>query len=156
MQVELVFLLKGGKKMTINQVSQIGLNSLNTKNETNSRSSLSVDDFLQIMAAEIRNQNPMGSDSSGSNTDYISQLAQFTTLEQITSMAESISLLTLMNQQQYSFSLIGREVTIEEGDITIRGIVESVKFQNGIAVLKVNGDYYYLGSVTEVRQKEVE
>jgi flagellar basal-body rod modification protein FlgD len=83
-------------------------------------------------------------------------MAQFATLEQLTSVTENLSLLTLMSQQQYSFSLIGKEVTVadEEGNVT--GIVEKVKFHNGIALLQVNGDYYYLGSVIEVGQKEVE
>ena len=136
--------------MEINKSSTIGINQSNT--DTTKKSSLSVEDFLQIMAAEIKNQSPMGSEGGGggSKTDYISQLAQFTTLEQITSISESMSLLTLMNQQQYSFSLIGKEVTLasEEGNIT--GIVDRVKFENGFAMIQVNDKNYSLGSVLEV------
>ncbi len=128
----------------------------NTTNEKNKRNTLSLDDFLQIMAAEISNQNPMGSDGGGSKTDYISQMAQFTTLDQLAQITENISILTLMGQQQYSFSLIGKEVTVIDGEETITGTVDKVKFQNGIAMLQVKDNYYYLGSVIEVGHKEVE
>lgn len=125
---------------------------------TTKKSSLSMDDFLQIMAAEMKNQNPMGSEGggSGSNTDYISQLAQFTSLEQMKSISDNLSLLTLMGQQQYSFSLIGKEVTVSDGEGTVTGIVEKVKFDSGFAVLKVNDKEYNLGSVIEVANQEVE
>ena len=61
-----------------------------------------------------------------------------------------------MGQQQYSFSLIGKEVTVIDGEETITGTVDKVKFQNGIAMLQVKDNYYYLGSVIEVGHKEVE
>ena len=59
--------------MSVNQSYEI------SKNKPGS--SLAVDDFLKIMVAEIQNQSPTG-DSSGSKTDYLSQLAQFTMLDQ--------------------------------------------------------------------------
>ena len=118
---------------------------------------LSVNDFLQIMAAEIRNQSPFGGGEGGggSNTSYLTQMAQFTTLEQLGGIAESINVLALMNQQQYTFGLIGKEVTVMDGDDKITGIVEKVKFQNGYAVIQVNDKNYTLGAIIEVGNAEV-
>lgn len=142
--------------MEVNRTYAAG-KTQNTTNEKNKRNSLSIDDFLKIMAAEIQNQNPLVSDGGGgSKTDYISQLAQFTTLEHLTNITENISLLTLMGQQQYSFSLVGKEVTVFDEDGNVTGTVDKVKFQNGVALIQVKGAYYYLGSVIEVGQKEVE
>ena len=141
--------------MEVSRSNYLNMNQSNT--DTTKKSSLSVEDFLQIMAAEIKNQSPMGSEGGGSSkTDYISQLAQFTTLEQITSISESMSLLTMMNQQQYSFSLIGKEVTLASEDGNITGIVDRVKFENGFALIQVNNKNYNLGSVLEVANYEVE
>lgn len=127
--------------------------SQNQNDMATNKNSLSVDDFLQIMAAEIRNQNPMGSDGGGgSKTDYITQLAQFTTLEYLGEIGENLNTLNYMGQQQYAFGLIGKEVTLADGDETITGIVEKAKIVKGFAVIQVNGEDYYLGSVIEVAQ----
>ena len=117
---------------------------------------LSVNDFLQIMAAEMKNQSPFGGgESGGSKTDYLTQMAQFTMLEQMGEISESLNVLSLMNQQQYTIGLIGKEVTVmdqEEGEIT--GVVEKVKFQNGYAVIQVNDKSYNLGAIVDITNVE--
>lgn len=121
------------------------------------RKNLDINDFIKIMVAEISNINPMGGSEGGSKTDYIAQMAQFSTLEQMSTIAEGIGLLNLMGQQQYSFSLIGKEVTIntwesnEKGEyIYDSGVVEKVKFKGGYIIIQVNGEEYPMGDVTEV------
>ena len=66
--------------------------------DNKSKSSLAVDDFLQIMAAEIQNQSPLGDSSGGSKTDYLTQLAQFTMLDQMTALADRVNQLSMLNQ----------------------------------------------------------
>lgn len=116
------------------------------------RSGLSVDDFLQIMAAEMQNQSPMGDSGGGggSKTDYVSQLAQFTSLELMTDVVENLNYVNAMSQQQYAFSLIGREVSLKVGDETISGLVEKVKFKEGLPMITVGGEDYPLGNIMEV------
>lgn len=123
----------------------------NTSEAKSSNSDLAVDDFLQIMAAEIKNQTPFDSSDGGSGgTGYLTQMAQFTTLEQMGEIAESLNTLTLMNQQQYTFSLIGKEVTVMDNEGVLTGLVDKVKFENGYAVLQINDKIYNLGSIIEV------
>lgn len=121
------------------------------------RTNLDINDFIKIMVAEIQNINPMGGSEGGSKTDYISQMAQFSTLEQMSTIAEGIGLLNLMGQQQYSFSLIGKEVTIntwetdDKGEyITTSGTVDRVRFKGGHISILVNGKEYPMGDVMEV------
>lgn len=129
------------------------------------RSGLSVDDFLKIMAAEMQNQSPMGGSEGGggSKTDYISQLAQFTSLEQMTDIVENLNYLNVMSQQQYAFSLIGKGVSLSvpkvngtgAGDLeTITGVVQKVKFKEGVPMITVGGKDYQLASIMEVGQVE--
>lgn len=120
----------------------------NATGKNASKSSLSVDDFLQIMAAEIKNQNPLGGESGGggSKTDYLSQMAQFTMLDQITTMTESINQLNMLNQ----VSLIGKNVKIFDGFENINGVVERVKFYNSEVLLQVNNQDYPIGLLMEV------
>lgn len=137
--------------MDVNNTQGTNYTTNNAGSPSTGQQSITVDDFLRIMAAELQNQSPMGGEGGGSsNTDYISQLAQFTMLEQMSDISEGLDLLTFMSQQQYSFSLIGKEVTLQEEEGTVSGIVDKVKFENGYAILVVNDKEYYLGSVVEV------
>lgn len=136
-----------------NNIAATGQGS--TDNTKRGSSQLSVDDFLRIMAAEIQNQSPMGDEGGGgSKADYITQLAQFTTLEELSSISESIGALTIMNQQQYAFNLIGKEVSVMGEDL-VNGRVDKVKFQNGFAIVEVEGVDYRLSQISEVRNPEV-
>lgn len=129
--------------------------ALNNDSNNGKNNQLSVDDFLKIMAAEIQNQSPVGADGGGgSKTDYISQLAQFTTLEELSSISESIGALTMMTQQQHAFNLIGKEVTVH-GEEEINGLVDKVKFQNGFAIVEVEGKDYHLSQISEVRKEGI-
>lgn len=125
-----------------------------TSNIKSRNSDLSVDDFLQIMAAEIKNQTPFDSEGNGgSSSNYLTQMAQLTTLEHIGTIVDSINVLSLMNQQQYTFGLIGKEVTVMDGEEEITGLVDRVRFENGYAVIQINDKNYNLGSIIEVAKR---
>ncbi|MDX9916856.1 MAG: flagellar hook capping FlgD N-terminal domain-containing protein [Gudongella sp.] len=127
------------------EVNNINSSQMANQAAANSKSQISINDFLKIMAAEIQNQNPMG-DSSGSKADYLSQLAQFTTLEQMNSIAEGISQLSILSQS----TLIGKMVKIYGPAEDITGVVSKVKFFNNQAYLQVNGTDYPIGLLMEI------
>jgi flagellar basal-body rod modification protein FlgD len=124
-----------------------GIDNTTTNTTEINKKSLSIDDFLKIMAAEIKNQNASGGDSEGgSKTDYLTQMAQFTMLEQLTQIYESINQVNMLNQAR----LVGKEVKIysEEGDIV--GVVDKVKFANNNVYLQINDKDYPIGLLIEV------
>ncbi|MFZ7120935.1 MAG: flagellar hook assembly protein FlgD [Eubacteriaceae bacterium] len=123
-------------------------------NNSDSTSSLSVQDFLKIMSAELQNQDPMSASGGGSNTDYISQLAQFSMLEEMEAISEGLDVINYMSQQQYSFSLIGKEVTLQNEEEIVTGEVEKVRFDNGYAVLVVNDKEYDMSMLIEVGKND--
>lgn len=127
-----------------------GLQNMDTTKKDNAK--LSVQDFLKIMAAEISNQNPMGGESGGggSKTDYLTQLAQFTTLDQMTSMAEGINQLKMLNQ----VTLIGKQVTVYNPEKNVEGVIEKVKFYNAEVYIQINGKDYPIGLLMEVANQE--
>lgn len=110
---------------------------------------ISIDDFLKIMAAELSNQSIDGADGGGSKTDYITQLAQLTTLEYIDELTNSVMFLNLQEEQQFGTSLLGQEVKIMDKDEQIIGVVDKVKFKNGFTMLEIDGKEYYVGNVVE-------
>ncbi|WLR46945.1 flagellar hook assembly protein FlgD [Halobacillus litoralis] len=74
-------------------------------------STLGKDDFLKILMAQIKNQNPL---DPMKDKEFISQMTEFSSLEQMTNMSQSFQ--RFMDSQnlppliQYS-GLIGKEVS---------------------------------------------
>ena len=82
----------------------------------------SSDGFLQLLAAQISNQNPL---EPMKDTEFIAQMAQFSQLEQTTNLARDIRGLTMGQQLSQGAALIGREVSYEtSGGELVRGTVE--------------------------------
>jgi flagellar basal-body rod modification protein FlgD len=110
---------------------------------------MDVQSFLKIMTAQLQNLDPMGENSADSG-EYISQMAQFTMLEQMNSLASSLQNLSVLSQQQLSFSLVGKTATVYDGDKEVTGIVEKVRYSEGYAYPVIGGREYSMGMVTEV------
>lgn len=68
----------------------------------------SSDGFLKILASQIRSQNPL---EPMKDTEFIAQMAQFSQLEQITSVAKDMKALAMSSQLSQGASLIGKSVT---------------------------------------------
>ncbi|MDN2453754.1 flagellar hook capping FlgD N-terminal domain-containing protein [Lactobacillus sp. UCMA15818] len=117
-----------------------------------SKTSLSMDDFLKIMSAAMQNPSIDSDSSSGSSsgTDYVSQMAQFASLDQLNNIGKSLTTTVMGMQQNEAFSLLGKNVKLTDGGTTVSGKVDKVKFSNGYATLVVNGDEYEMGALTEV------
>lgn len=129
-------------------------NSSSTEKKNNE---LATEDFLQIMAASIKMPSmpgESGSSSGGGETDYLAQLAQFNTLDQLTSVSEMLNMNVVMTQQQQALGLLGKEVKVvgaESGFVS--GAVEKVKFDQGYATIQVDGKVYALNDILEVSEQ---
>ena len=125
---------------------QISESSQTTERKTNS--TLGKEDFLQLLITQMKYQDPL---DPADNTEYVAQLAQFSELEAMQNMSD-----TLTNTS--AFSLVGKNVYIEhksEGGFTdkAQGTVEYVTMQNGEAYVSVNGELYPFDSVVEVQDE---
>jgi flagellar basal-body rod modification protein FlgD len=84
--------------------------------------------------------------------EFIAQMAQFSSLEQMTSMATDFSKLTNMFGGQEAVSSLGKDVEIHDGDRTVQGKVNAVTRGVNPTVL-VNGAYYAWNDVSKVYDK---
>ena len=131
--------------------SVIGLASANATADTNSKSIVSMDDFLKILSATMSNPSISGdSSSSGSNTDYVSQLAQFATMDKLNEVGKNVNASVMLQQQQQAFGLLGKHVQVTDGDNALSGTVDKVRFENGYATIVVGGKEYNLSQLNEV------
>ncbi|MCL2264811.1 MAG: flagellar hook assembly protein FlgD [Treponema sp.] len=112
--------------------------------------SLGKDDFLKILITQLSYQDPT---APMDDKQFIAQMAQFSTLEQMTGMAKDFSLLTAMLMGNEASSALGKNVEISEGERTIQGTVQAVTRGETPEVL-VNGSLYSWHNVVKVFANE--
>lgn len=109
------------------------------------------DMFFNLLVAEMSNQDPFAQDQDP--TKYVTQLAQFSTLEQMQHMSsalESVAMLAnglLINSAVSTASgLLGKEAEFAEiategenagKEVITTGVVQSVEIENGIVYMEV-------------------
>jgi flagellar basal-body rod modification protein FlgD len=114
--------------------------SSSTTNTSATSSLLGKDQFLQLMMAQLKNQNPMSPNSSDP-TQYVTELAQFTALEQQTNTAQSTAQSAQANQATQALALLGHTVSyIDPSGNSGTGVVQKVDFTTSGPTLTVNGD----------------
>lgn len=124
--------------------------SSTTTTSTSSTSGMGKDAFMRILVTQMQNQDPTKPMDS---TAYIAQMAQFSSLEQMTNVNDGLSVLTQMQLTTQALTLVGHNVDIHNpaGGDPITGKVESVKFVGGQPKLMVGGKEYSLSDVLAVR-----
>jgi flagellar basal-body rod modification protein FlgD len=116
----------------------------------NPSASLGQDAFLRLLVAELQHQNPLEPMSQG---DFMGQLAQFSTLERITALGETLDRLAFAAQASQAVSLIGRTIVYEGADGAVReGVVDAVSFQEGGIRLQVGSEQVPPAAVRSVRE----
>lgn len=112
---------------------------------------LDKDAFLQLLVAQMQYQDPL---EPTDNTEYISQLANFSSLEQMQNMSASMANMSAASDLQRATALIGTYVTVEDQGSNISGKVDSVEIKDGEAYLSINGTSYPLSALKEAVDTE--
>ncbi len=102
-----------------------------------SNSTVDKDQFLQLLVAQMKYQDPL---EPTSNTEYISQYATFSELEQMQNMSASLELAR-------ASQLVGHTVVVKVVDsagrtTTAQGNVDYIVYENNKAYLSINGELY--------------
>ena len=123
-------------------------NSLKNTSKT-SKDGMDKDAFLQLLVAQMKYQDPL---QPTSNTEYISQYAQFSQVEQMQNMAASTDL-------SRATALVGQEVyiktTTSSGETKyVQGKVDYVVYENGNAYLSIDEQLYSLDDLDTVADKD--
>ncbi|KTD63865.1 flagellar hook assembly protein FlgD [Legionella spiritensis] len=105
--------------MLINGSNATGVNGLTQPGAAQNKKELGQKDFLRLMVAQVRNQDPMEPKTNG---DFLAQLAQFSTNDGITKMQESIEQLASSlqsNQALQASALVGRKVLVNSDKLQL-------------------------------------
>lgn len=116
---------------------------------TNSASA-QKDQFLQLLVAQMKYQDPL---EPTSNTEYISQYATFSSLEQMQNMSATLTM-------GRANEMVGKQVVIHHKETAagatqeIEGVVDYVTYENNKAKVFVNGSAYNVDEVYAVLGNE--
>lgn len=92
-----------------------------TADGSDQSSVLGKEDFLQLLVAQLQNQDPLNPDEP---TEFTAQLAQFSSLEQLTNMNDSMEALVNASSNSDRLSTlntIGNEVLFEADEVNYSG-----------------------------------
>lgn len=105
-----------------------------------SNGSLDFDGYLKLLVSQMSNQDfndPM------SDADLLNQMAQY-------SMLEGIKDMTQQNAISYAASLVGKVVTVSDGQYYHTGIVNSITVEKGKPSVMVDGEAFKSSEITDV------
>lgn len=131
-------------------------NSIEDSNDSNM--------FLTLMLEQLQNQDPT---EPTDNTEWLSQLAQYSSLEQMANLNKGMSNcmeymssiyndMTTNSEITQTLSLIGKDVTLKDPDDPagvkkINGTVTEASFEDGTGKIKVGDKYYSIAYILNVK-----
>lgn len=115
---------------------------------TENKNTLDKDAFLKLLVTQMQYQDPM---EPTSNTEYMSQMAQFSSVEQMQNLTSTIT-------SGQTMSLTGQYVILNVPDAAgnidqVSGLVDYVTVQDGKTYFHIGENYYpsdYLDSVVSM------
>ncbi|MBD5546565.1 MAG: flagellar hook capping protein [Lachnospiraceae bacterium] len=110
-----------------------------------STTGMDKDAFLQLLVAQMKYQDPL---EPTSNTEFISQYATFSQVEQMQNMAATME---LTRASAMVGKLVAVETTDKAGDVKqLQGMVQYVTYENGKAYVSIEGNLYSADDVTAI------
>lgn len=129
--------------------SGVPLRTLEEMNKRKPTTELGQEQFLKILMTQLANQNPM---EPVNDTEFIAQLAQFSSLEQLQSLNEKMGTENVRN-------LVGKYVYVEvqgpNGTEWLPGKVDGVVKVDGVDHVIIEGELYPASKVVGVLDSDL-
>ena len=135
---------------------------MSTSSTSSLSSEISMENFLTLFVTQLQNQNPL---DPTDNTEFMSQLAQFSTLEQAQQQTEYLSDISSigaaslqLDQISLASAFIGKTIKYSDDSSdsssdsdTLTGIVEGVKLEeDGTVSFIIDGESVSISNFIEV------
>lgn len=124
--------------LSIGSTSQLSASTTSTTSKsTNRADGLGKQDFLKILITQLQNQDPM---KPMEDREFITQLAQFSSLETLTNLDKRFEALAQSQALGQAAGIIGKhvEAKLEDGT-TVTGTVTEVRMVGGSPRFVING-----------------
>jgi len=135
--------------MAISGINDRAVSSIDnyTRSATSGSNTLGEDDFLTLLVAQLENQDPL---EPQDNTEFIAQLAQFSSLEQQTTTNDKLDELIAAqsgSEQMSAFSLLGQKVSTVSDSFYLQGdslelgfTLDQAASEGSLSILNSAGD----------------
>jgi flagellar basal-body rod modification protein FlgD len=128
------------------------LSSMNTINKTTKdQTTIDNDDFMTLLFAQLKNQDPMKPMDS---SEMMSQIATLNSLNALMSIKESINSLNDSQTLSYATSLIGKTINAvpDASDTSqiVTGVVTSMTTYNGETLVQIGNTDVKLSTIVSV------
>jgi flagellar basal-body rod modification protein FlgD len=104
-------------------------------------------DFLKILITQLSHQDPT---QPMADKEFVAQMAQFSSLEQMTNMSEGLSKVANLIAGSQAASLLNQTVEATDGVNAVTGVVEAVT-TGDFPQLLVNGQYYDYSQIKAIK-----
>lgn len=119
--------------------------STSISNKDKNESGVTSEAFLQLLVAEMQNQDPL---EPTSNTEWISQYATFTEVSEIQAIGDAMN---AVKAQDLVGEYVIMKVTNEQGSTDfVSGQVDYVVYENKDTFLSINGELYSIKDLDTV------
>ena len=122
--------------------------TLNEGRGSKPSATLDKNDFLKILMTQLTHQDPT---QPMDDKEFIAQMAQFSSLEQITNMNDNLSKVAGLISKSQAVGLLGNAVDVASGGQVVSGVVDAVTGGDFPQIL-VNGQYYDYSQVQKIKR----
>jgi flagellar basal-body rod modification protein FlgD len=115
--------------MSVTNTVQSAANTANTTATTSTKNVIGKDEFLKMLIAQLKNQDPL---NPLDGTAFTAQLAQFSSLEQLQNINTQLSSFTKQQQSlgsSQAVNLIGKEVLARGNTVQVAGSPVALSYQ---------------------------
>jgi len=124
----------------VNSGFAVAPSDYNESKATGSAKNLGKDEFLNLLVTQLQYQDPL---NPSSDTEFIAQMAQFSSLEQMQNLNDSFS-------TYKAYSLVGKNVEANVGLDIVEGYVESVRMVGNQAYAVIDGNSVAIDDIKKV------
>src|SRR5262245_56785821 len=134
--------------MQVNAPNAVTAGSSGTTASTGtSKGQMGREDFFKLLITQLQYQDPM---KPMEDKDFLDQMAQFNSLEQLEAVSKSMQTLLDVSQLGQASVLVGKSVTAKVDGETVSGVVSKATVANGEVMLQVGDKKIPIGSITEI------
>lgn len=137
--------------MASSPISTITATNKNTTTAVKDNSQIDNDDFMTLMFAQLKNQDPMKPMDS---SEMMGQIATLNSLNALLAIKESITTLNSSQTLSYATSLIGKTINAvpdpNDTSTIVTGVVTSMTTYNGETLVQIGDTDVKLSTIVSV------